>query len=114
MAINYTALTGKGYANDSPVLNTGDTYTTWVDYSVNNDVDTTITFAGADNYHVAEVIVNGVSQGRIEAYTFENVTETQTVGIKYGYKVDAFVSNYNTYGDIAMDDPQGIFLNLIL
>lgn len=107
VAINYTALTGKGYANDSPVLNTGDTYTTWVDYSVNNDVDTTITFAGADNYHVADVIVNGVSQGHIDAYTFENVTETQTVGIKYGYKIDALVSNYNTYGDIAMDDPQG-------
>lgn len=107
VAINYTALTGKGYANDSPVLNTGDTYTTWVDYSVNNDVDTTITFAGADNYHVADVIVNGVSQGHIDAYTFENVTETQTVGIKYGYKIDAIVSNYNTYGDIAMDDPQG-------
>ncbi len=107
VAIKYTALTGKGYANDSPVLNTGDTYTTWVDYSVNNDVDTTITFAGADNYHVADVIVNGVSQGHIDAYTFENVTETQTVGIKYGYKIDAIVSNYNTYGDIAMDDPQG-------
>lgn len=107
VAINYTALTGKGYANDSPVLNTGDTYTTWVDYSVNNDVDTTITFAGADNYHVADVIVNGVSRGHIDAYTFENVTETQTVGIKYGYKIDAIVSNYNTYGDIAMDDPQG-------
>lgn len=100
VAINYTALTGKGYANDSPVLNTGDTYTTWVDYSVNNDVDTTITFAAADNYHVADVIVNGTSQGHIDAYTFENVTETQTVGIKYGYKIDAFVSNYNTYGDI--------------
>lgn len=100
VAINYTALTGKGYANDSPVLNTGDTYTTWVDYSVNNDVDTTITFAAADNYHVADVIVNGTSQGHIDAYTFENVTETQTVGIKFGYKIDAFVSNYNTYGDI--------------
>ena len=105
--INFTALTGKGYASDSPVLNAGDTYTTWVDYSVNNDVDTTITFAGADNYHVADVIVNGTSMGHIDSYTFENVTETQTVGIKYGYKIDAFVSNLNTYGDIALNDPQG-------
>ena len=107
VAINYTALTGKGYANDSPLLNTGDTYTTWVDYSVNHDVDTTVTFTTDAPYYVADVLVNGVAQGRIESYTFENVTETQTVGIKYGYKIDASVSNYNTYGDIAMDDPQG-------
>ena len=107
VAINYNVLTGKGYANDSPLLNTGDTYTTWIDYSVNNDVDTTISFTGHDLYHVADVTVNGTSMGHIDSYTFENVTETQTVDIKFGYKIDASVRNYNTYGDIAMTDPQG-------
>jgi hypothetical protein len=107
VAINYNVLTGKGYANDSELLNAGDTYTTWVDYSVNNDVDTTVTFTGHDLYHVADVTVNGTSMGHIESYTFENVTEAQTVDIKFGYKIDASVRNYNTYGDIAMDDPQG-------
>ena len=100
VAINYNVLTGKGYANDSELLNAGDTYTTWVDYSIYNDVDTTVTFAAGDNYHIVDVFVNGVSQGRINSYTFENVQTTQTVDIKYGYKVDAFVSNYNTYDDI--------------
>lgn len=98
--INYNVLTGKGYANDSQLLNAGDSYTTQVDYSIFNDVDTTVTFAAGDNYHIVDVFVNGVSQGRINSYTFENVQTTQTVDIKYGYKVDAFVSNYNTYDDI--------------
>ena len=98
--INYNVLTGKGYANDSQLLNAGDSYTTQVDYSIFNDVDTTVTFAAGDNYHIVDVIVNGVSQGRINSYTFENVQNTQTVDIKYGYKVDAFVSNYNTYDNI--------------
>ena len=100
VAINYNVLTGKGYANDSELLNAGDTYTTWVDYPVYNDVDTTVTFAAGDNYHIVDVFVNGESQGRINSYTFENVQTSQTVDIKYGYKVDAFVSNYNTYDDI--------------
>ena len=107
VAINYNVLTGKGYVNDSQLLNAGETYITWVDYSVNNDVDTTVTFAAEDPYYIVDVTVNGVSQGRIDSYTFENITETQTVDIQYGYKIDASVVNNNTYGDIDMDDPQG-------
>ena len=109
VAINYNVLTGKGYANDSELMTAGDTYTTWVDYSVNNDVDTTIAFYADENdgYHIVDVIVNGESQGRVDSYTFENVTETQNVDLKFGYRIDAFVSNYNTYDTIAMDDPQG-------
>lgn len=102
VAINYNVLTGKGYANDSELMNVGDTYTTWVDYSVNNDVDTTITFYADENngYHIVDVAVNGVSQGRVDSYTFVNVTETQNVDLKFGYRIDAFVSNYNTYDSI--------------
>jgi hypothetical protein len=104
VAINYNVLTGKGYANDSQLLVASDTnnnsYTTWVDYSVNNDVDTTVTFTGHDDYFVADVIVNGTSMGHIDNYTFENVTETQNVDLKFGYRIDAFVSNYNTYDSI--------------
>ena len=102
VAINYNVLTGKGYANDSELMTAGDTYTTWVDYSVNNDVDTTIAFYAdeIDGYHIVDVIVNGESQGRVDSYTFENVTETQNVDLKFGYRIDAFVSNYNTYDSI--------------
>lgn len=102
VAINYNVLTGKGYANDSELMTAGDTYTTWVDYSVNNDVDTTIAFYADENdgYHIVDVIVNGESQGRVDSYTFENVTETQNVDLKFGYRIDAFVSNYNTYDSI--------------
>lgn len=107
VAINYNVLTGKGYANDSELLNAGETYTTWVDYSVNHDVDTTVTFTTDAPYYVADVIVNGVAQGHIDSYTFEDVTETQNVDIKFGYKIDASVVNYNTYDDIDIDVPQG-------
>ncbi len=102
VAINYNVLTGKGYANDSELLNAGETYTTWVDYSVNHDVDTTVAFGADvnDGYHIVNVFVNGESQGRIDSYTFEDVTETQTVDIQFGYRIDAFVSNYNTYDSI--------------
>lgn len=102
VAINYNVLTGKGYVNDSELLNAGETYTTWVDYSVNHDVDTTVTFNADENdgYHIVKVFVNGESQGRIDSYTFEDVTETQTVDIQFGYRIDAFVSNYNTYDGI--------------
>jgi hypothetical protein len=102
VAINYNVLTGKGFANDSELMNAGDTYTTWVDYSVNNDVDTTVTFYADENdgYHIVDVIVNGTSMGRIDSYTFTNVTETQNVDLKFGYRIDAFVSNYNTYDSI--------------
>ena len=100
VAINYNVLTGKGYANDSQLLNAGDSYITWVDYSVNHDVDTTVTFAAGEDYHIVDVTVNGESKGRIDSYTFEDVTEAQNVDIKFGYMVDAFVSNYNTYEGI--------------
>jgi hypothetical protein len=107
--INYTVLTGKGYANDSELLdatdNTNNTYTTWVDYSIYNDVDTTVTFAAADNYHIVKVYVNGEDKGKIDNYRFENVTETQNVDIKFGYMINTVVSNYNTYDNI--QEPQG-------
>ena len=102
--INYNVLTGKGYAHDSQLLDATDadnnSYTTWVDYSVNHDVDTTVTFHTDAPYHLVDVIVNGESQGRIDSYTFEDVTESQNVDIKFGYRIDAFVSNYNTYDSI--------------
>ena len=107
VAINYNVMTGKGYANDSELLNAGETYTTWVDYSVNHDVDTTVTFTTDAPYYVADVIVNGVAQGHIDSYSFEDVTEAQNVDIKYGYKIDASVENYNTYDDIDINVPQG-------
>jgi hypothetical protein len=104
VAINYNVLTGKGYAHDSQLLDATDadnnSYTTWVDYSVNHDVDTTVTFHTDAPYHLVDVIVNGESQGRIDSYTFEDVTESQNVDIKFGYRIDAFVSNYNTYDSI--------------
>jgi len=107
--INYTVLTGKGYADDSQMMDgtdaTNNTYTTWIDYSVNNDVFHTSTFAPAENYHIVDVIVNGESQGRIDSYDFSDVTETQQVDIKYGYMITTSVSNFNTYDDI--QEPQG-------
>ena len=101
VAINYNVMTGKGYADDSQLLNAGETYTTWVDYSVNHDVNATSTFAAGDNYYIVDVIVNGEPQGRIESYSFTDVTEAQNVDLKFGYKIDASVSNYNTYDNIS-------------
>ena len=100
VAINYTVLTGKGYANDSELLTAGDEYTNWVDYAVYDDVTTLVTFEAAESYYIVDVMVNDSSKERINDYTFENVKEAQDVKIKFGYKVDALVSNYNTYEGI--------------
>ena len=109
--INYFVLTGKGSADDSQIMDatdaTNNTYTTWVDYSVNNDVNHTSTFEAAPNYHIVDVFVNGVSKGRINSYDFIDVTETQNVDIKYGYMITTSASNYNTYGSIALDSVMG-------
>lgn len=98
--IHYNVLTGKGYADDSQILAAGQSYDTWVDYSVVQDVNHTSTFAPYttgethSDYHIVDVTVDGQSQGVINEYTFTNITANHNVDIKYGYQVNATIRNY--------------------
>ena len=98
--IKYNVLTGQGSADDSETLTAGANYTTWVDYSIYNDVNHTSTFVPADNYYIVDVIVNGESKGRKDSYEFLDVTETQNVDLKFGRMITTAVSNYNTYDEV--------------
>lgn len=42
-------------------------------------MDATATFTADENYHIADVKVDGVSVGAVDTYEFENVTEPHTV-----------------------------------
>src|SRR5690606_31063919 len=50
---------------------------------VNCGADQTFTITADSGYAVADVLVNGVSVGAVTTYTFENVTEDQTISASF-------------------------------
>src|SRR5690606_7068614 len=50
---------------------------------VNCGEDQTFTIIPDAGYMIAEVLVNGVSVGAVASYTFENVTEDQTIAVSF-------------------------------
>ncbi len=53
--------------------------------TVNNDTSQTFTITPTSNYSIADVKVDGVSQGRIASYTFSNVTANHTIAATFSY-----------------------------
>src|SRR5205814_3106797 len=47
--------------------------------SVNDEIGTASRRAPAEHYHVADVLVDGVSVGAVTSYTFSNVTADHTI-----------------------------------
>lgn len=87
--IHYNILAGKGSINASEELTAPAQFDTWIDYGTS----TTATFTAAENYHVVDVEINGESQGSINSYDFENVTEAQNVNVEFGFQVLASIRN---------------------
>ncbi len=85
--IHYNVLTGKGSVDNSGMLTAPAQYDTWIDYDANH----TSTITPANGYYVVDV--NG--NGPVNTLTFNNVTATQNVNVKFGFQVTADVTNYD-------------------
>jgi len=53
--------------------------------TVNSGTSQTFTITPTSNYSIADVKVDGVSQGRIASYTFSNVTANHTISATFSY-----------------------------
>ena len=84
--IRYNIFTGKGYVDASYELTAPAQYDTWIDYDANH----TSTITPANGYYLVDV--NG--NGPVSTLTFNNVTTTQNVNVKFGFNVTAEVTNY--------------------
>jgi hypothetical protein len=86
MNIHYNILTGKGFVDASDVLTAPAQYDTWIDYEGNH----TSNIVPASGYYLVDVDGNGP----VNTLTFNNVTTTQNVNVKFGFNVTAEVTNY--------------------
>ncbi len=86
MNIHYNILTGKGYVDASDELTAPTQYDTWIDYEANH----TSTITPANGYYLVDVDGNGP----VNTLTFNNVTTTQNVNVKFGFNVTAEVTNF--------------------
>ncbi len=70
---------------DVTVTITGDGEVTTEDesFAIMEGFDKKFTFIPADNYEIYNVIIDGVSCGAIESFTFEDVTEEHTIEIEF-------------------------------
>ena len=84
--IHYNILAGKGSVDNSGVLTAPAQYDTWVDYGANH----TSTITPANGYYLVDM--NG--NGPVNTLTFNDITATQNVNVKYGFQVTADVTNY--------------------
>lgn len=58
-------------------------------------MDVTYTFAPAKNYTISSVTIDGKSVGAVPSYTFKNIKENHSVGVKFSQIVDAHVHSNN-------------------
>lgn len=68
-----------------------------VDYSANQ----TFTITPATGYHVANVTVDGTSQGAITSYTFSNVTAAHTISATFAIDTFTITASAGTHGSIS-------------
>jgi hypothetical protein len=64
---------------------TGGTISPSGSVTVNSGTSQTFTITPTSNYSIADVKVDGVSQGRITSYTFSNVTANHTISATFSY-----------------------------
>jgi len=67
---------------------------------VNCGGDQTFTFTPAACYHVADVVVDGVSQGPAASYTFTGVTANHTISVSFAITVYTIAATAGTNGSI--------------
>ena len=67
----------------TPSAGTGGTIAPNAPQTVLRGANTTFTVAPSSGYHIADVRVDGVSQGVVSSYTFTNVTSSHTVSARF-------------------------------
>jgi uncharacterized repeat protein (TIGR02543 family) len=67
----------------APSAGTGGTIAPNAPQTVLRGVSTTFTIAPSSGYHIADVSVDGVSQGIVSSYTFTNVTSNHTISARF-------------------------------
>jgi uncharacterized repeat protein (TIGR02543 family) len=71
----------------TPTVGTGGVITPTSPQTVNHGEDITFTIAANAGYHIADVAVDGISQGAISSYTFSNVTDNHTISARFALSV---------------------------
>jgi hypothetical protein len=76
--------------------------------SVSYGANQTFNFTPAATYHVADVLVDGVSVGAVTSYTFTNVTATHTIAASFA--IDTYTLTYTAgaNGSIVGTSPQTV------
>ncbi|MBN1764024.1 MAG: LamG domain-containing protein [Sedimentisphaerales bacterium] len=67
----------------TPLINTGGTTSPSDAISVNAGNDFTFTFTPDTGYYITEVLIDGVSQGLLSSYTFNNVNSNHTIEARF-------------------------------
>ena len=69
--------------------------------SVNYGASQTFTITPAANYHVADVLVDGVSVGAVTNYTFTNVTANHTIAASFAIDTHTITASAGSNGTIS-------------
>src|SRR2546422_7464586 len=69
--------------------------------SVNAGANETFTITPDANYHVADVLVDGVSVGAVTSYTFTNVLANHTIAASFAIDVYTITASAGAHGSIA-------------
>lgn len=76
--------------------------------SVNYGADRTFTITPATGYHIADVIVDGVSVGALGSYTFTNVTAAHTISATFAINTYTIAASAGAKGAISPSGPQSV------
>ena len=68
----------------TPTVGAGGAITPRTPQTVNHGQDVTFTIAASPGYHIADVVVDDVSQGAISTHTFSNVAANHTISATFG------------------------------
>ena len=73
--------------------------------SVNYGSDQTFTITPAPHYHVADVLVDGVSKGTLTTYTFNDVTANHTIAATFAINTYTLTPSAGAHGSITPPAP---------
>lgn len=73
--------------------------------SVNHGANQAFAISADPGYHVADVLVDGVSQGAITAYTFSNVTANHTISASFAVNTFTITTTAGANGTITPPSP---------
>src|SRR5207245_1020640 len=76
--------------------------------SVNSGANQTFTITPAANYHVADVLVDGVSVGAVASYSFSNVTANHTIAASFAINTYTLTYTAGANGSITGTSPQTV------